>query len=249
MTRIYIHRLSENFFQFAFSKEGCWASILSNKLIRSADIVNRGLSGYNTKWYLRVLPKLLDGIDMSSVAAVTIFLGANDAALIECPSNQHVPVSDFFDNLVEIVRELGRRGCDKDRIILLTPPPYDHKAFTDHRKASGETTEVMRSAQAVNFYVRACKRLADKINITFCDINTALKAGKKPFSDGRSSEVLIDGLHLSPFGAEIVASLLQPLICSKICQFNGWTEMRQNCPNWREVAAKELEIEVLKMRK
>lgn len=183
------------------------------------------------------------------MAAVTIFLGANDAALIECPSNQHVPVADYFDNLVEIVRELELRGCEKNRVILISPPPYDHKAFSDHRKTNGETTEVIRSAQAVNFYVRACKRLAEKMNLTFCDVNSALKAGKRPFSDGRSSEVLIDGLHLSSMGAEIVASLLEPLISSKICQFNGWSEMRQNFPNWREVATKDLEIEVLKMRK
>lgn len=210
--------------------------------------MNRGLSGYNSKWYLRILPKLLENIDCSNLACVTIFLGANDAAHIECPSNQHVPVSEFYDNVAGIIQELEKRGCDKSRVIILSPPPYDNKAFVEHRKAQGETTEMVRSSQAVNFYVRACKRLAEKRNVTFCDVNKFLRVDKRPFTDGRSSEVLIDGLHFSSKGAELVAEFLEPFISRKICEFNGWDSICQNCPNWRDVAQRELEMEIERIK-
>lgn len=240
--------LGDSLTQFAFSNEGCWASILAARYVRTVDIVNRGLSGYNSKWYLRVLPKLLQNVDCSTVACVTIFLGANDAALIECPSNQHVPVAEFYDNLVEIINELTRRGCDKSRLIVMSPPPYDHKAFMEHRRLQGETTEMARSPQAVNFYVRACKRLSEKMGLTYCDINRLLKADKKPFTDGRSSEVLIDGLHFSAKGATMVAEYLEPFISQKIREFNRWDSLRQNCPNWRDVAQRDLEMEIEKIK-
>lgn len=210
--------------------------------------MNRGLSGYNSKWYLRILPKLLESIDCTSVACVTIFLGANDAAHIECPSNQHVPVADYYHNLVGIIEELERRGCDKSRVVILSPPPYDHKAFMEHRKSQGENTEMVRSSQAVNFYVRACKRLSEKMNIKFLNVNNLLKRGKRPFPDGWSSDVLIDGLHLSQKGAELVAEHLEPLITQKICEFNGWVSIRQNCPNWRDVAQKDLQMQVERIK-
>ena len=192
--------------------------------------------------------KAAENVDCASIACVTIFLGANDAALIECPSNQHVPVSNFYGNLVQIIRELEMRGCDKSRVIIMSPPPYDHKAFSEHRKSQGEATEMFRSSQAVNFYVRACKRLAEKMDLTYCDVNKLLKTYRKSFVDGKSPDVLIDGLHFSQSGAEKVAEHLTPLISQKVCEFNGWESLRQNCPNWRDVAQRDLQMEVEKMR-
>lgn len=209
--------------------------------------MNRGLSGYNSKWYLRILPKLLENIDCSTIACVTIFLGANDAALIECPSNQHVPVAEFYHNLANIVEELERRGCDKSRVIILSPPPYDNKAFTEHRKSQGETTEMMRKSQAVNYYVRACRRLSQKMNVAFVDINKLLKADRRAFANGKM-EALIDGLHFSEKGAELVAEYLEPHISQKICEFNGWESLHQNCPNWRDVAQKDLKMQFEKIK-
>ena len=36
--------------QYAFGSEGGWAAMLADKLQRKADVVNRGFSGYNTRW-------------------------------------------------------------------------------------------------------------------------------------------------------------------------------------------------------
>lgn len=52
--------------------------------IRKCDVLNRGLSGYNSRWAKIVLPRLIstqNSADNSNIAAVTVFFGANDCAL------------------------------------------------------------------------------------------------------------------------------------------------------------------------
>lgn len=50
---------------------------------RKCDVVNRGLSGYNSRWAKIVLPRLIskDSASSNHIAAVTVFFGANDCAL------------------------------------------------------------------------------------------------------------------------------------------------------------------------
>ena len=49
---------------------------------RKCDVLNRGFSGYNTRWAKIILPRLIKkGTGLDSPVAVTIFFGANDSAL------------------------------------------------------------------------------------------------------------------------------------------------------------------------
>lgn len=49
---------------------------------RKCDVLNRGFSGYNTRWARIILPRLIaSGSGLESPAAVTVFFGANDSAL------------------------------------------------------------------------------------------------------------------------------------------------------------------------
>lgn len=49
---------------------------------RKCDVVNRGFSGYNTRWAKLILPRLIGkSAAAESTVAVTIFFGANDSAL------------------------------------------------------------------------------------------------------------------------------------------------------------------------
>ncbi|TVU12511.1 hypothetical protein EJB05_46162, partial [Eragrostis curvula] len=64
----------------------------------SADVVLRGYSGCNTRWAARVLERAVASIPRP-VRAVTVFFGANDAALRDRASKlQHVPVAEYRDN-------------------------------------------------------------------------------------------------------------------------------------------------------
>jgi lysophospholipase L1-like esterase len=60
-----------------------WTSLLADAYQRRADVINRGYSGYNSRWALQ----LLDHVFPQPTAALppprlaTVFFGANDAAL------------------------------------------------------------------------------------------------------------------------------------------------------------------------
>jgi hypothetical protein len=61
-----------------------WPSVhlFKNLRFRKCDVLNRGFSGYNTRWAKIILPRLIRmGSSLDSPVAVTIFFGANDSAL------------------------------------------------------------------------------------------------------------------------------------------------------------------------
>lgn len=66
-----------------------WTGALADAYQRRADVVNRGYSGYNTRWALQLLDRVFPPPEPAAAAAappprlVTIFFGANDAALPE----------------------------------------------------------------------------------------------------------------------------------------------------------------------
>ena len=83
--------------------------------IVQVDVILRGYSGYNTRWALHLLPDLFPPTTTSEAspysayppAVVTVFFGANDAALPNRTSGkQHVPVPEYKRNLQTIVDHL-----------------------------------------------------------------------------------------------------------------------------------------------
>ena len=111
--------------QQGFSLEhGGWASSLSNAYARKADVINRGYSGYNTRWAKNLLPEVsshLGGRD----DVLSIFFGANDAT-IEGGTHaiQHVPVEEYSKNLCEMIDYFrSQHEAAPPRIVLVTPPP------------------------------------------------------------------------------------------------------------------------------
>lgn len=116
--------------QQAFTAEGIpFGARLSDAYIRKLDIVNRGLSGYNTTQALQILPRIMPKPSQARVRVMWIFFGANDARLPNTPGGpqQHVPLEKFKDNLRAIALHpcvLAHEGIE---LILVTPPPVDER--------------------------------------------------------------------------------------------------------------------------
>lgn len=75
----------------------------------------RGLSGYNTRWALKVLARVMEGAAAAGAdpAALTIFFGANDASLPDQKqAHQHVPLEEYQSNL--------RAICGYFKVVQLT---------------------------------------------------------------------------------------------------------------------------------
>ncbi|KAH9608060.1 hypothetical protein KSS87_002113, partial [Heliosperma pusillum] len=103
MTRPKIYLFGDSITEGCFNDDG-WGASLANHFARTADIVVRGYSGYNTRWAVKVLDKVFPAKDNETApVAVTVFFGANDACLHDrYACFQHVPLDEYKNNLVSI---------------------------------------------------------------------------------------------------------------------------------------------------
>ena len=74
---------------------------LADAYVRKLDIINRGLSGYNTRQALAILPQVIPSPQQARIRFLTIFFGANDARLPDTlpEPQQHVPLEEFMENM------------------------------------------------------------------------------------------------------------------------------------------------------
>ncbi|KAE9038348.1 hypothetical protein PR001_g5604 [Phytophthora rubi] len=133
-----------------------WLNRLESDCARSIDIVSRGLSGYNTKWYLKyAMPVIHDEITSGNYkpSLVTIWLGANDAALPDgSMSEQHVPIAAYQNNLAKLVQIFKAIAPDAG-ILLVTPPHVDDEV----QKTSAKTEEGPRKDPRKVWYLAPTK--------------------------------------------------------------------------------------------
>jgi lysophospholipase L1-like esterase len=78
-----------------------WLGLLSDWYTRKVDILNRGFSGYQSRWGFDMFPEV---VLQNSVDMVIIFFGANDAVVPEVL--QHVPLKRYEENLLSMAKQL-----------------------------------------------------------------------------------------------------------------------------------------------
>lgn len=189
--------------QYSFSQDGCWGSLLANFLQRKCDIINRGFSGYNSRWCNKMIPSILSEFDAKNIAMVTVFLGANDSNL---PANkqQHVPVDEFKQNLLEIVEKVQSHGVPREKVVIISPPSSNIEAWEVDCEINGRVC--MKCNTETEKYAKACVEAAKESGCHSVDLYTQMMKEK----DWES--MLNDGLHLSPQGSEFLFELLKPVV-------------------------------------
>lgn len=110
--------LGDSLTQLCFDGAEGWGRSLANRYQRRADVLNRGMSGYNTRWYLKYAETNRIWNEAGKAVLVTIWFGANDAATLE----QHVPLSEYQTNL-EIIVDKARESYPHAKILIVTPLP------------------------------------------------------------------------------------------------------------------------------
>ena len=76
-----------------------WLANLGHWWSRRLDVVNRGLSGYNTTWSRQIIDQwILD----EPIDFLFLFFGENDGVTVTS-SQQHVPLEEYRDNLHFII--------------------------------------------------------------------------------------------------------------------------------------------------
>ena len=80
-----------------------WAGGMQSWYGSKADVISRGLPGYNTRWASAKMPQLFP-TGIVPPALVVVCFGANDAAVKALSPAQHVPIPEFKKNLLSIVK-------------------------------------------------------------------------------------------------------------------------------------------------
>mmetsp|Transcript_15966 Transcript_15966/g.26087 ORF Transcript_15966/g.26087 Transcript_15966/m.26087 type:complete len:238 (+) Transcript_15966:2452-3165(+) len=186
--------------------------------VRRADVLNRGFSGYNSRW----AKEILDRIGTDDLCLATVLLGANDAQ----DGAQNVPVEEYKENVRSIVSHFS--GCG--RVLLITPPPVDAEKYlqvflvprAEQNGTKKEDIVVDRSTDNVKPYVDACMELGKELGVPVVDIFTPLRDSPDLGS------YLSDGLHFSEKGDGFVFDELMkvvekafPEIVVTPCKFSG----------------------------
>ncbi|KAI4306405.1 hypothetical protein L6164_029685 [Bauhinia variegata] len=189
-------------------QEGGWGASLTNHFARTADVVLRGYSGYNTRWALKALDTVFPATetsgdsganDNSSPIAVTVFFGANDACLPDrYASFQHVPLQEYKQNLHSIVSFLKKKW-PKTHVLLITPPPIDEEGRLRHPFCKNPQGLVERTYEASGEYARACISVAGECGIPVVDLWNKMQQ-----NPDWENACLSDGLHLAKSGNRVV---------------------------------------------
>lgn len=184
-----------------------WGAHLSNVYQRRADVINRGLSGYNTKFFLQlpdetIFPGLQGAAGASKCSLVILWFGANDTGLPGLAAHHHVSLEDYRKNLHALLDRVQRvTACP--HILLLTPPPVHHGqrlAFQKAKYGPKATGELERTLENTGLYAAVCKQVANERDVPCCDIYHKMQESPTDGSTGDWSQYLHDGLHFSPAG-------------------------------------------------
>ena len=214
--------------QYGFDQSG-WLSLVSNMLVGKCDVLNRGISGYNTDHIRQLMPKIFGEFDdpADEICCVLVMLGSNDSTSAE-NTIQHVPLERFKSNLAHILDYLlDTVGLSRDRIVLVTPARIDEHVWREALKQYS-SDPCTHSDASVRLYAAACLPIGAERQITCVDLNAAMRRAGE--SRAAYSQYFYDGLHLSSLGGKLLFELLEPLLNERVAN-----KLEFNFPYWRDV--------------
>lgn len=198
-------------------RPGGWGSALADSYSRKADVVLRGYGGYNTRWALFLLDKIFPLQSSKPPLVVTVFFGANDAALLgRSNERQHVPLIEYKENLHRIITHL--KNCsDSMLVVLITPPPVDENGRSQYARATyGENAVELpeRTNETAGTYAKSCIQVAIESGVPVIDLWSKMQE-----TVGWQQKYLSDGLHLTPEGNALVFEELLKILSERGLNF------------------------------
>jgi len=135
---------------------------VSPQFTRRADVLNRGLCGYNTKWMLKVFDRAWPPHDTTALAV--LWFGNNDMADKELGTPlRHVPLEAFKANLASIIaRSQGK--CS--RVVVISPVPIHEGNY----RAEWPDCPLDRTLVMSGKYAAAAKEAASEAGVPYLDL-------------------------------------------------------------------------------
>ncbi|KAG8954693.1 hypothetical protein FRC04_011126 [Tulasnella sp. 424] len=219
-------------------EEGGFAQRLAYVYARKLDVINRGLSGYNSEWALPVFEQVVPkkGAIGPKIKLLTIWLGANDACLL--PSPQHLSLDRFIANLRQMVSMVQSPDSEyyspETRIILITPPPFSEAARAADLAARDPPMALDRKSEVTKKFADAVIELGKELDVPVVDVYTPIWKATDNGDPKKLGKYLYDGLHLSREGYAVMYELLIQTIKTKFPELH-YDALPMVFPGWKDL--------------
>ena len=226
--------LGDSITQFSMSTQHVgWGTLLADYFEgRRVDVMNRGFSGYNSRWVLQMLPAVAPLELLQTSVLATVFLGANDS--VAEGHSQHCSLDEYHSNISEIVRHI-RSMNESIVVILITPPPVDHVTWANQKIPGAETG---RHNSQVSAYAQMIRELGSKLNADVLDLWEEGSKYKIEFGD------LCDGLHMGQQGNRKIFEGIVDILLTRhpnLSHLPRYDCMDLHFPDWKELAGRSKE--------
>ncbi|XP_047339821.1 GDSL esterase/lipase CPRD49-like [Impatiens glandulifera] len=204
--------------QLSFGNGG-WGSILADVYTRTADIVLRGYSGWNSRRAIQVLDQVFPKDDTTQPCLVIVYFGGNDSMGPHSSGlGPHVPLTEYVENMRKIAIHL-KSLSEKTRVIFLASPPVNDKKVGEFR--SNLCWKLARNNELGKKYSDACIKLCEEIGVKGIDLYKAFQR-----HNDWENACFTDGLHLSEVGSRIVVEEIMKVLKEAEWEPNlHWTSM------------------------
>ncbi|KAK9456156.1 SGNH hydrolase-type esterase domain-containing protein [Dipodascopsis uninucleata] len=219
-----IYLIGDSQFELSWNSDGefCFPAALSFCFGRRADVLNRGLSGYSSKWLKPQISRTVDEIERigsDRVSAFLLWLGTNDSCLDGTP--HHIAVSELEETARNFIFEL-HNSAPRARFILITPAPISKALLA---KSATRTKGMDRTQAETKKYADAIVNLqlpeslgsechVDKIDL-FSEIIRLSDVSEQEMELDETEKIAkftLDGLHLNGKGYKVLFDMVREVI-------------------------------------
>ncbi|KAF8610808.1 GDSL Lipase/Acylhydrolase [Ceratobasidium sp. AG-I] len=216
-----------------------FAQRLAYVYARKLDVINRGLSGYNSEWAIPVFEESFAKTEVQAtvpkVKLLVIWFGANDACLEQSP--QHVPLPKFIENINKLIDIPTSPDSPwyspTTRIILVSAPPVIATQRNAELASRNPPIGPDRTHENTKSYAEAVIDIGKKRGLPAVDLWTALwkEAGE---TEKGLSPLLPDGLHCNEKSYKILFDLLIETISKHYPELH-YDKLPHVYPRWDQI--------------
>ncbi|KAF4506790.1 hypothetical protein G6O67_006835 [Ophiocordyceps sinensis] len=229
---------------------------LQTRCIRRLDIVNRGLSGWNTANAMQYIDDIIPEPRASSpvIKFLIVLFGANDAVMPLPTTSQHVPLDEYKRNLTDIITH-PHVQAHKPTILLVTPPPVDEMKLTRLDTAEGHASAIRSFATSAAYSEKAREVARENAGVILIDLWQALMDRAIALAPGEYQpggpwlgspengkaggleQLLPDGLHMSGDAYRVLYEQIRPHIGQQWTNLPGRDRTGFLFPDWMDLNA------------
>jgi lysophospholipase L1-like esterase len=176
----------------------------------TADVINRGYSGYTTRMALADLDETVATLPVSradDVISVFLQFGCADCSAAE---DMAVPVPEFSTNLAGLVRSLQAR-LPSSKLTIMTPPMVVDAKVEEACRRRGVPVRGV-TLQGVRKYAEAARSVAKSCGVSLVDVFTGMGTRLPHFNDALGPS----GRHLAQKGNNFVYRMLKEHLADEL---------------------------------